>query len=255
MPESTGMTPSNDDQAQAGERLPNPFYPGWRRYRDAEYDFRYFKQRAEAEITERIKTIPDFAALEAYAGFYADMGSEMTVQASFGSHLMGRKTLKGEMASERGASLVYSFGPTGWISVMLFPPESDLGRVIEDHIYLRIGKVSAAKLLDQLPGDLRDLVRYERVASLDTAPRIGERLSVAWLRYWSRMQVNGQTKAARSNEHLQTGVEFSTGKLAFALVTALLKPVAALIVVYLLIRFGMPDLVKYIAPVGLPQKP
>lgn len=237
------------------ERLPNPFWHGWRRYRDAEHDFRYFKQRAEVAIETEVAKIPDFAALAAYTGFVADMGCDTTVQAGFGHRPMGRRTYDGKTASEAGASLVYSFGPSGWISVMLFPAKSNVGRVLEDHVYLRIERISAARLFERLPGDLRDLVRYERVTSMDVAPRIGERLRIGWLRYWSRMQVNGQTKGARSNQHLGKVVEFSSGKFAMSLLSALLKPIAVIVVALLLVRFGMPELVKYVSPEATAQKP
>jgi hypothetical protein len=235
---------SRDPADGSSDRLVNPFYAGWRRYKDAEHDWRLFKETAESTIASLIALNPDFAALEAYCGFYCHLGIETTVQVEFANRIMGRKTLKGATASENGATLVYSFGPTGWVAVMLFPPKSELGRVNEDHIYLRIIPASAARLLEKLPRDLRDLVRYQRVASLDGTPRLGERLRIAWLRYWSRMQVNGETKAARSSEHLGLVVEFSTGKLAFAMAMAILKPVGVLIVAYLLIRFGMPHLAQ-----------
>lgn len=236
------------------ERLPNPFWHGWRRYRDAEHDFRYFKQRAEAAIEAEVANIPNFAALKAYTGFVADMGCDTTVQASFGHRPMGRRTYDGKTASEEGASLVYSFGPTGWVSVMLYPAKSNLGRVLEDHVYLRIGRISAARLFERLPKDLRDLVRYERVTSMDVAPRFGERLRIGWLRYWSQMQVNGQTRGARSNEHLGKILEFSSGKFAMSLLSALLRPIAAIAVALLLIRFGMPELIKYVSPDVAAQK-
>ncbi|AOH87157.1 hypothetical protein AWL63_23605 (plasmid) [Sphingomonas panacis] len=241
---------SGDAGDRAPERLVNPFFAGWRRYKDAEHDWRLFKETAERAIPDLMTLNADFAALEAYCGFYCHLGIETTVQVEFANRLMGRTTLKGATASEHGATLVYSFGPTGWVAVMLFPPKSELGRVTEDHIYLRIIPASAAKLLEKLPRDLRDLVRYQRVASLDGTPRIGERMRLAWLRYWSRMQVNGQIKAARSAEHVNWALEFSTGQLVLAMIMAVLKPVGVLIVVYLLIRFGMPHLAQILLPKG-----
>lgn len=234
---------------EPADRLPSPFFAKWRQYKDAEHDFRHFKAMAPGLVPDLISRNRDFAVLKAYCGFFQD-GSPTTVQVSFGHRLMGRLTIDDKVASEDGASLVYSFGPTGWIAVMLYPPHSQIARVNEDHIYLRIERACAARLLGSLSNDLNDLIRYERVASLDGSPRLGERLRIAWLRYWSRMQVNGQTKAARSSEHLRQVTDFSTGKLFLAFATALLKPIGVLIVIYLLIRFGMPELADLLLAKG-----
>lgn len=240
---------SEEDKA-AAPRLINPFLARWQLYKDAEVDFRCFKEWAERDIADVIAKNPDFAALEAYCRFDVDASVPTTIQAGFCNRLMGRLTLEGATASERGATIVYSFGPTGWVAVILYPPSSELGRVNEDHIFLRIVRPSALRLLEQLPGDLRDLIRYQRVASLDGTPRLGERARIAWLRYWSRMQVNGQSKAARSTQHLNMAVEFSTGKLILVAIMALLRPIGVLVIAYLLIRFGMPHLAERLLPVG-----
>ena len=96
---------------------------------------------------------------------------------------MFRRTPKGETASENGPSLVYSQGPTGDIVVVLYPPSSQLGRVNEKLIFLRKQERSAAKLMGGLRQDLKDLVAYAHVGSIDGDPSWGQWWWIKWLRF------------------------------------------------------------------------
>jgi hypothetical protein len=227
-----------------GKRLSNPFVPGWRRQKDAEHDFRWFKERAERDIKTIIGKVPHFAELDAYTGFDIMPRGADAVQAGFGNRPMRRKTVQGQHASESGAHIVYSLGPTGDVATILYPAKSDVASVHEEMIFLRIGRIGGIPLYDRLTHDLRYLVAYERVTSLDTSPSVRERTMVGWLRVWNKMQVDGKTTSPRANKL----IKISTTRFIGALLGAVLKPVAVLIVAYLLLRFGMPDMAERLFP-------
>jgi len=226
------------------KRLHNPFISGWRRRKDAEHDFRWFKERAEREIRTIIEKVPHFAPLDAYTGFDVMPCEADAVQAGFCNRSMRRKTVQGQNASESGAHIVYSLGPTGDVATILYPAKSDVASVREKMIFLRISRIGGIPLYDRLPHDLRYLVAYERVTSLDTSPSIRERMMVSWLRFWYRMQVDGKTITPQANNL----IKISTMRFIAALMGAALKPVGILIVGYLLLRFGMPDMAERLFP-------
>ena len=226
------------------KRLSNPFFSGWRRRKDAEHDFRWFKERAERDIKTIIAKVPHFAELDAYTSFDVMPREADAVQAGFGNRPMGRRTLEGKTASESGAHIVYSLGPTGDVATILYPAKSDLASVREEVIFLRIGRIGGILLYNSLARDLGYLVAYERVTSLDTSPSVRERMMVVWLRFWNRMQVDGKTTAPEANNL----IKISTARFIGALLGAILKPLGVLIVAYLLLRFGMPDMAERIFP-------
>lgn len=164
------------------ERLQNPFSRKWRRFKDAEHDMRHYKMTAPATIALLTPTLKGFIELEAYTGFHVFDDHPQTLQASFAHRLIGRRTINGETASENGASLVYSQGPTGDIATILYPARSDVARVSENLIFLRGRRRSASKLLEGLERDLSDLVAYELVTSLDGDASLAQILRVWWLR-------------------------------------------------------------------------
>lgn len=226
------------------KRLHNPFTSRWRRRKDAEHDFRWFKERAEREIRAIIEKVPHFAALDAYTGFDVMPREDDAVQAGFGNRPMGRQTTEGRTASESGAHIVYSLGPTGDVATMLYPAKSDLASVREEVIFLRIGRIGGIPLYNRLARDLRYLVAYERVTSLDASPSVRERMMIGWLRFWNRMQVDGKTTIPEANNL----IKISTTRFIGALLGAIIKPLGVLIVAYLLLRFGMPDVAERLFP-------
>lgn len=82
--------------------------------------------------------------------FYCHLGIETTVRVEFVNRILGRTTLKGATASENGATLAYSSGPTDRVAIMLFSPRPELCGVNEDHICLSVIAASAAKRLEKL---------------------------------------------------------------------------------------------------------
>lgn len=177
------MKDTTDHGAPDRKQLINPFYRKLRKFKDAEHEMRCLKERAPFAIQQITQSLPGFAELEAAYGFYVINEVETTIQASFGHRLMFRKTLQGELASENGPSLVYSQGPSGDIVAVLYPPSSQLGRVNEKLLFLRRQQWSAAKLMDGLRQDLKDLMAYAHVGSIDGDPSLGQWCRIQWLRF------------------------------------------------------------------------
>jgi hypothetical protein len=208
------------------ERLENPFARKWRRYKDAEHEMRHFKAAAPAVIQRILPTLACFPEIEAYTGFHLFNDHPQTLQASFGHRLMFQMTLDGKAASENGASLVYSLGPTGDIAAILFPARSDLARVHENLIFLRIGQRSASRLIDGLRRDLADFVAYELVTSLDGSPSLAQRLRVQWLRLSKRSQRDSGYDKPHTHRPLSDIASALSGKAAGGTFTGIFKVVA-----------------------------
>src|SRR4051794_16162048 len=106
-----------------------PFAKSFRRRQAARIEFDAFRQRAKDAILAASKEVPDFEVLEKYFSFYVTLDQPDTVSARFGNRSMFRKDLEGKTASESGARLLYSLGPTGDIVVVLIPSKASLGSV------------------------------------------------------------------------------------------------------------------------------
>src|SRR5690348_7591470 len=102
-------------------RLTNPFAKKWRRFKDAQHEMRHFKEVAPKEIARILPEVTNFRNLEAFTRFHVFNDHPQTLQAAFGNRSMFRVTVDGKTACENGASLVYSQGPTGDVSVILYP--------------------------------------------------------------------------------------------------------------------------------------
>ncbi|MGQ0590405.1 MAG: hypothetical protein ACT4N8_12900 [Sphingosinicella sp.] len=233
--------------AAPGPRLQNPFYPGWRAFKDYEHEMRAFKVIAKREAPAICARIGGFAELEAYTGFHAFDEVKETLQFSFGHRPMRRFTLEGKPASENGASLVYSAGPTGHCMVALYPPQSDLGRVHEKLIFLRIGRISAARLRDRLARDLRDLVAYEMVGSLDTRPTLRQRLRVRWLRLVKYKQMDGGFTGVKTHRDITDIANALSGKAASSVFAGVMKLLGPLLVLAVLGYLGFSGLAARLA--------
>jgi len=166
----------------------NPFYPKWRAFKDAEYEMRLLKRVAPTAIPEICATLPGFAGLNDAYSFHIFNDVAATVQASFGNRSMFRTKLKGGTACENGPSLVYSQGPTGDIIVVLYPTQSDIARVNEKLIFLRMQQRSGARLIDGFRRDLKDLIAYAHVGSIDGSPTWRQWTRIQWLRLTRRSQ-------------------------------------------------------------------
>lgn len=174
------------------ERL--PFQKSKGRRSDARIEFDSFRDKAEAKIRDEGAKIPGIRTLEKYMGFDVrpTEDSADTVEAFFGSKSMFREDLDGNVAVETGPSLVYSFGPTGHIGVVLYPSKSKLASVRESLLFLAVGRYTAHQLLNRVRSDLRCMSAYGYVTSVDAEATWGERLLVRWLRWTKPLHIGGE---------------------------------------------------------------
>jgi hypothetical protein len=196
-------------------------------------EFKRFKDLVVPNIKILTEKTPRFKALEEHFSFHIDNSQEEALRLSFGSRNMLRRD-SAEKATERGAALLYTLGPTGEVTVILYPATSDLAKPVEDHIYLRIGRYSGYQLSRPLRRDLKDLVAYSCVTSLDAEATLSERLRIWWLRHTRPMQIKGEYVRPLTSRHTGTPSESTTRTMAMAL----LKPLAVLAIAALLVYFG-----------------
>jgi hypothetical protein len=151
-------------------------------------EFKYFKDLVLPEIKILVEKIPRFKALEEHFSFHVDGSQGDALQLSFGNRSMLRKDAAGKAAEEKGAALRYALGPLGEVAVILYPATSRLSKPIEHRIYLRTGHYSGKELARHLCHDLKDLVAYSCVTSLDAEATAGEKLRVWWLRHTQHLR-------------------------------------------------------------------
>jgi hypothetical protein len=197
-------------------------------------EFKRFKDLVVPNIKILTEKTQRFKALEEHFSFHMDTSKEEALQLSFGSRNMLRRDSAEKAATEKGAALLYTLGPTGEVTVILYPAASILAKPLEDHIYLRIGRYSGYRLSRLLRRDLKDLVAYSCVTSLDAEATLGEKLRIWWLRRTRPMQIKGEYIRPLTSRHAGTPSEFTTRTMAMAL----LKPLAVLAIAALLICFG-----------------
>jgi hypothetical protein len=194
-------------------------------------EFKRFKDIVLPDIKILTEQTPRFKALEAHFSFQVDNSQEVALRLSFGSRNMLRRDSAETAATEKGAALLYTLGPTGEVTVILYPVTSNLAKPVEDHIYLRIGRYSGYQLSVLLRRDLKDLVAYSCVTSLDAEATLGEKLRIWWLRHTHPTQIKREYIRPLSLGYAGTPSEFTRR-------TALLKPLAVLAIAALLIYIG-----------------
>lgn len=229
-------------------RPENPFYFGWRRRKDAMYDFELFKDYAEEHFLEIIESKKHFNTLKKFTDFVVIPREPTAFQAGFGSRPMGWRTVGDKNASEDGATIVYSLGPSGMISTMLFPAKSDLAQTMEEVIFLRIKRMGGAPLIDCIEKDVRRLVAYERVSSLDANANFRERIWIWWLRSTCRTQTNGEHQTAKSSEWASKFLKSSSFVFWSSLLKILATPVIILLLLAILITFNQREIIDFMFP-------
>jgi hypothetical protein len=172
----------------------HPYTKKAKAYRVAEAAFDEFKHQAQTLVRDEITKIPRAKPLIDAHALLVEETSENSLQAWFGRRPTGRRTPDGISDVEVGASLVYSLGANGLVAAILYPAESEMHGGIEKWIIL--GFRSAPHLQKALPKDLRALVAYCHVTSIDGSPRYSERWLVRWLRLSKRREINGKQSIA-----------------------------------------------------------
>ncbi|MCR6502510.1 hypothetical protein MUO32_26125 [Shinella sp. CPCC 101442] len=156
-----------------------------------EKDSDEFVRLGERVIKRRLVETPGFAEFDRSVAHYVSTDKKVPgwMQVWFGNRPMsGRRTEKGAIARESGPSLVYSRGPSGEMAVIMYPVKSDVANVYEDAIILRIGFMDYWDLYLGVRQDMRDLMAYAYVSSIDLKPSWTQSLRIKWLR-WTRRQI------------------------------------------------------------------
>jgi hypothetical protein len=217
----------------------NPLYAGWQRRQDMRHEIDLLRNQTDDEILRIARSVPGFDGLERIYSFHVDRWNPDTLQLSFGHRSMFRPTVdRKRTASETGPTLVYSFGEAGIVTV-LYPANSDLARVHEDHLYLQIGAKSGSILLEGMRRDIRVLVAYAQVTSIDLAASWRARLRICALRLLCARQQDGKFRKPPLWGKLTGLVGFGSRTLATASLTSLLKPLGLAILIALLAKCGL----------------
>lgn len=214
-----------------------PFAKSSLRRQAARIEFDIFREQAEDAILTASKEVPGFDVLENYFIFFVTLDHPDTVQASFGSRSMFRKDPEGKVARESGVHLLYSLGPAGDVVVTLYPSKSSLAKVAEDQLYIGVGRYSAYQLLKRVKSDMRSLVAYGYVSSLDAEPTWSERLRIAWLRRSKPSQVDGKFVAGGSTL-IGSSLRATYRSALLGAFTAVMRPVGYVIVALVLAYYG-----------------
>ena len=224
----------------------NPFQRSANRRFDAALEFRIFQERAPKLIKGAISKRSRYDILAKVWSFYVDAPSKDTIQAWFGGRSMFRVDLEDKAAVECGASLHYSLGPTGEVAVSLYPCRSSLARTHEDQILIGIGFYTAHQLCKSVPSHVASLVAYSYISSLDAEATATEELRIIWLRNTRPLIIDGKFVIQRSRSAVFTSAQAASRAIAVGAVTALLKPIGLLLVVYLLLRLELSNYIQYI---------
>ena len=128
-------------------------------------------------------------------------------------------------AVENGPTLVYSSGPDGSIATILYPVKSDLAQVHEDHLFLGVRATSGIKLLEGMRNDVRDLVAYAHVSSIDMDATWGEWIRIGALRIMHPRGQKGSFERAPIWAVMMWLTNFATRTAASAGILAILKPI------------------------------
>jgi hypothetical protein len=231
------------------EMASHPFSKSLSRFHTSCGQFSEFKTEVRAAIRGFADKIGRFPPLNQAYSFYVDEPDRERLQIWFGNRSIGRKDCNGRILSEQGPCLVYSLGPTGAVAAIMYPAKSDVCRPHEDCILLRLGTYSWYQLYKKVPWDLKALVAYGHVTSLDGDPTMSERARIWWLRRICPTGIEG----AQVDPKIGFGV--IRGSLKFILKSsfdAILKPFVLAVFVLALIRFGYPQLANFLHPSSTP---
>ena len=224
--------PNNESNKKPQHPLQAHFY----RREVARHEVNWLRQQKDDEILAKARAIVGFVELERLYSFYIDRNHPDTLALTFGNRSLFRLTIdQKKTASESGPTLLYSLGHEGFFSTILYPAKSDYGSTFEDHLFLQIGETSSNKLIEGMQRDLKTLVAYAHVSSIEMEASYRERFSIWLLRLFARRTEKGQFKSPPFWQYLLGIVNFGGRTIATAIVLSLFKPFG---VVVLLICFG-----------------
>lgn len=153
-----------------------------------------FIELAPHAIRRAMIETPGFAEINKELDYSITTEKELPgwLQVQFGVRPLRRPAPDKSPAYESGPTLVYSRGPTGQMVAILFPVKSKVASVAEDSLILRQGYFDYWDLYTGIRRDVRDLIAYAYVTSIDLSPTVGQKLRIAWLRFASDQHIDGR---------------------------------------------------------------
>lgn len=234
-------------------KIKNPLEAQRRRRQNARHEIDNLRNQSDEAIFGKARSIKGFEVLENIYGFHIDRFHPDTLQMSFGNRSMFRLTVDlKKTAAETGPTLLYSLGHTGFFSTILYPAKSDIARTHEDYLFLQIGETSSFKLIEGMENDLKMLVAYAHVSSIDMTPSLRERISVGLLRWFSHRGEKGEFKKPPFWNGLLGFAAFGARTFATASLLSLLKPLGIAILLVLLAIFGLHGLNDLVRSFAVP---
>lgn len=223
--------------------MKNPLEVQRKRRQNARHEIQNLKNQTDEAIFAKARSIEGFESLEKIYNFYIDRSHPDTLQMSFGNRSMFRLTVNLEKtAAEEGPTLLYSLGHTGFFSTILYPAKSDISHTHEDYLFLQIGETSSQNLIEGMGSDLKMLVAYAHVSSIDMIPSPRERISIGLLRWFAHRGEKGEFKRPPFWTSLLCFAAFGARTLATASFLSLLKPLGIAVLLVLLAFFGLDGL-------------
>jgi hypothetical protein len=147
----------------------------------ARVEFRHFVEQVDLQHATALgRRSKRFRLLEDVSAFHKFPRDDDALQFGFGSK-----------ARPQGPTLLYRLAPTGEVSTLINPAESDVHKAGGDCIVLRAGPYTSYQLRTRLARDLRDLAAYGHVTSRDGRPTWRERMRIKWLRWTQSLIVGG----------------------------------------------------------------
>ena len=169
----------------------HPFDKSISRFRSSYADFTVFKLAITPDIKRLANNIARFVPFEQAYSFFVDDHDSQTIAFSSALRFTYREDIDGTPVRENGPSLCYSLCPTGAVFAQLYPAKSALCRPHEHCIILHISTYGWHQIYKKVPSDLKALVAYRHVTSLDGDPTLYEQAQIWWLRRICQMNIAG----------------------------------------------------------------
>ncbi|MEN3239001.1 hypothetical protein PUR29_36810 [Methylobacterium ajmalii] len=234
-------------QSARQKSMDHPFWRARKEYRQARIEFARFVHSEQYTLLDDFNAVDRDKILSKWYSFFVYAGKDAgklpyinefssTIQISSGLGSTGRYDSEGKWLREHGLSLVYSFGFTGEVAVILYPFASDGNnwKPEEDNLLLAVVPSNASKLRKRVKKDLRAMVAYGHVTAIDGQPTLLEKIHVWWIRFSCGRNVDQKWQNAKRVELIYKAFA-SAGSGSASGIFRLLAPT---ILAYLLLKFG-----------------
>ncbi|MCP1222319.1 hypothetical protein NKW45_10735 [Acetobacter orientalis] len=209
-------------------------------------EFEKFCKYLDCNIYNSLKYNDGFWEAALTCGAYVETTTR-TVQVWFGdrpawslmSNLDKNKT---SIISQDGACLLYSLGENGELVTILYPGKTTVWHLEEENIIMRVGFFDCLDLMNFLRKDLKDLVMYQHISSVDINETYIEKWRYRWLKATRRVKIPGE-------KHTNPSGIVRLAILRYSLQTVFIASLKPIIIIMLLIFcafLGMDKLSSYL---------